>query len=336
MFRRAHNHRRRVDAARAFGERVGSLRRVARLVLQVIASVALAGGLVFGGREAWRWATTSPTFGLRALRVLGAARATEDELVRLGGLALGQNLLLLDCDSVEREIRRHPWVKTVAVTRKLPAGLEVRVVEYQPVALAALGDQLYLVDTDATPFKRVQTGDGIDLPLITGVAREAISSARQESLEALRLGLRALDAYLASETGRAHPVSEVHLEAGAVSLVGDDGSQVLLGEVPAEDAAARAQLDAQLRRLARVRRELVVRGLSAAVIRLDNRVRPSWITVSPRGTVQPEGEAGRKAVLASKSGAGRWGGGGHPQDQGTSGTSGTSAGASERKPRSEQ
>jgi len=52
----------------------------------------------------------------------------------------------------------HPWVDQVHVARRFPRSLAVSVKEHDPVALVALGD-LYLVDSDGRPFKKIQAGD---------------------------------------------------------------------------------------------------------------------------------------------------------------------------------
>jgi cell division protein FtsQ len=55
-----------------------------------------------------------------------------------------------------------------------------------------------------------------------------------------------------------------------VTVVQNDGVEVRLGQ---------GDLPAKLERLARIRKELQSRKLTAEVIRLDNRTRPDWVTV---------------------------------------------------------
>ena len=108
---------------------------VATLLALVVAFVAI----FFGANEGWKWATTSPTFSLRDVQVSGQAEATDVELVRLGGILLGQNLISMDVKSIERSIATHPWVKSVRVTRHLPSRLTIEVEEHRAVALLSLG-----------------------------------------------------------------------------------------------------------------------------------------------------------------------------------------------------
>ena len=105
----------------------------------------------------------------------GQAEATDVELVRLGGVLLGQNLVAMDVRAMERAIATHPWVKSVSVTRHLPSRLTIDVVEHRAIAMLSFGE-LYLVNEDSAPFKRIKPGDAADLPLITGLDREAFAA----------------------------------------------------------------------------------------------------------------------------------------------------------------
>lgn len=312
MFFFPKRNRRRIDVAKKTGEFKAAAKLHAPVALKLAVSVAISAGLVWGGLQGWRWATTSPTFALTDIAVHGATRATDVELIRLGGLVPGLNLVSLDAGGVEREIARHPWVKSVKLTRRFPSRLQVEVVEFQPVALAALGDQLYLVDASAAPFKRVQASEAMDLPLITGVEREALATAREESVKRLARGVEVLTAYAASEASRGQPLSEVHVDADAVSLITAEGQEVLLGD---------GDLDAKLQRLVVARRELAQRKVNAAVIRLDNRVRPGWVTVQVAGA----GLTGSKATLVASKGV--------AAAPGVDRSQGKSSGASERNVR---
>ena len=264
------NRRRRADgaASRAPG---------GRTVLRGLGLVALLAALGWVGLQLDGWAGSSPRFALRNLRVSGLRRATEKELLRLAGVAPGMNLWSLDPAAVSQAMGVHPWVRSVEVTRSLPDTLLLRVEERAPVALAVLGD-LYVVDADGAPFKRVSPAEALDLPLLTGLTREAAEKDPTGTAVRLREALGVADAYQrAFERPR---LSEVQLGEAGFDLVIADGTRVVLG---------RDDLDGQLRRLRRVRDELQQRGLLAAAIHLENRVRPGWVAVQ----VQPGATAPR-------------------------------------------
>jgi cell division protein FtsQ len=263
-------NRRRVDVSERKATASNVLGAVARAGLWVCASAAVIGGIVLGGQAAYGWALTTPRLALTSVSLQGNKRSTEAELVKLGGLTPGQNLIELDPGVVERALAQHPWVRQVEVRRHFPHGVFVRVWEHEPAAMVSLGE-LYVVDLEGEPFKKLQAQDGVDVPLITGVDREAFMSRRDETRAAMRSALEMASAYEESALSHGAPLSEVRLAAGGVTLVtGPQGQEVRMG------AGATAE---KLARLAKVRGELARRGVKAQVIHLDNRRRPGWVAV---------------------------------------------------------
>ncbi len=262
-------NRRRHDAAQKKAAVKGAVRAHGASVGKGLLATLLTVGLVWGGVEVRAWALASPSFQLRQVSFTGLARASRAELVRLSGLAAGQNLFALDVGALERAMHQHPWVREVEVSRHFPAAVAVRVVEHAPAAMVVLGE-LYVLDEVGEPFKRVTPGDGLDLPLVTGVEREEYVKDEAGVRARLRAALEVVRAYGALQPGRHERLSEVRLEGEALVLVTMAGQQVRLGEGEAE---------AKLSRLERVRRELSSRGLAAEVIHLDNRARPGWVAV---------------------------------------------------------
>ncbi|MCY1020916.1 cell division protein FtsQ/DivIB [Pyxidicoccus sp. MSG2] len=267
-FGRARN-RRRQDTAQQKEAVKGAVRSHGPGVLKVLALTLATGLLVWGGVESRHWALTSPRFDLAAVSFSGLQRASRVELLRLAVLTKGQNLWTLDTGALERAMSQHPWVKTVEVTRRFPNRVSVEVTEHVPVALAVLGE-LYVLDEDGEPFKRVTPGDGLDLPLVTGLDREGYVTDPTVARERLRSALEVASAYARLSTDKAERLSEVRMEAQSVALVTASGQEVRLGEGDSE---------VKLQRLARVRRELGTRGLAAEIIHLDNRARPGWVAV---------------------------------------------------------
>jgi cell division protein FtsQ len=262
-------NRRRVDTAQKKEAVKGAVRAHGLPVVKGLLAAALTAGLVWGGIELRAWALASPRFQLQEVSFAGLSRASRAELVRLSGLALGQNLFSMDVPALERAMLQHPWVRGVEVTRHFPASVSVQVVEHTPEALVVLGD-LYVLDGEGEPFKRVTPGDGLDLPLVTGVERDAYVKEPAAVRERLRAALAVARSYAELKPGRHERLSEVRLEGAALSLLTVGGQQVRLGE---------GDTEARLSRLARVRRELSARGLAADVIHLDNRARPGWVAV---------------------------------------------------------
>jgi cell division protein FtsQ len=261
-------NRRRTDVAKKDGD-VAAARAYGPLVLKVLLTTLATAAAAWGLHEAWGWANTSDRFALTEVVYRGLERASGSELSRLAGLTTGINLVALDVEAAERALATHPWVKSVRVLRRFPSRLEIVVEEHMPVALLALGE-LYLVDEDGVPFKRLSPQDGLDLPLVTGIARERFVRERDVALAELSQAVGAAMTYARSSAAARHRLSEVHVEAGEVTIVTEDGVEIRFGDGPLGD---------KLARLERVRAALEDRRLTAAVIRLDDRVRPSRVTV---------------------------------------------------------
>jgi cell division protein FtsQ len=243
---------------------------IVRTVLGVSLAASIAAGLAWTGR---RYMTTSPRFGVADIVVVGNERRAKEDIVAESGITLGDNVFTTDLDAVRAKVLADPWLAEVSLARRLPGTVLVQVVERKAAALVALGDTM-LVTGDGAPFKKIEPGDPIDLPIITGIRPESLTEDRPGTLRTIR---RAMD--LAAEydrgLGRRLPLEEVHVDpAGSFALVvGKAGLELFLGGAP---------FHRKLEQAARVVAELDVRGAKADAILLDNDARPERVTVRMR------------------------------------------------------
>lgn len=258
-------NRRKADAPKVSVD----FRGLGRALLRLLLATSLSAALAAGGFLLWRWARQSPALAIDQISFTGLRRASEPELLKLSGLALGQNLLALDTAAAGRAIEAHPWVKKVSLSRRWPRTLLVEVGEHQPKAVVALGE-LYLLDEEGELFKKLLAPDGVDLPLVTGLEREEYVQAPRRAREKLLLALEVAQAYAQSSLAKQAALSEVRLEDGQLTLVTGAGQEVRLG---------RGDWREKLERLSKVREELARRGMVAEVVHLDNRARPGWVSV---------------------------------------------------------
>jgi len=242
-------------------------RSVADAALRTLAAAAVSAALSLGAWEAYCWATASSAFALREIRFSGLAHAREAELIQRGGLGLGENLFRLDLDRAARAMEGHPWVASAALERRLPGTILASVVEHRPAALVQLGG-LYVLDEEGRLFKRAAPDDGLDLPILTGVSREAWAERAPEQQLRLFGALHLIDTWQASGFSIAS-LSEVRLdEGGGFTVFAHDGTAVQEVRLGSTDVSLKLQ------RLAQIRAALARRGERASRIDLDNPARP--------------------------------------------------------------
>jgi cell division protein FtsQ len=224
---------------------------------------------------AWRGLERTHAFAIRTITFEGLSRATADELLALSPVKPGDHLLLSDVDGMEAALERSPWVRHVEAHRRWPPALLVKVTERKAAALIDLGG-LYLVDGQAEVFKRAAPGDGLDLPVITGISRAEFLARRSAVVPVMAGALALARSWKTAGWDAAVPLSEIHVDPwdGTTIYVGDEGTEVRLGS---------GDLPAKLSRLRQVLAALRADGKKAEVLHLDNRLHPSWVAVRLAG-----------------------------------------------------
>ena len=221
-------------------------------------------------------ATRSDWLRIRTVRFRGLVRATADELVQLSPVKPGDPLLRADLGAAERAMGRHPWVRRVEAHRRWPPSLEVEVTERRAAALVDLAG-LYLVDEEGNVFKRAATGDGFDLPIVTGISRADYLHRRGEAEPLLQGALALARAWRDRRLEGLGQLSEIHLDPG-------DGTTIYVGEEGAQVRLGTGDLPAKLSRLEKVLSALRAEGKRAEVLHLDNRRHPDRVAVRLAGT----------------------------------------------------
>ena len=159
---RTRRNRRRLQAAR---------------VLAVFANVVLLAVLALGGFWLYRKTQEDRRFAVRRIEVTGVANGSRADVERVAGTYRGANLFRLDIERVRADFAALPWVKRVAIEKKLPDVLMVRVFERVPSALLARGGSLRYVDGDGVVFAELSPAVGnAELPLIAGGSPDGIAA----------------------------------------------------------------------------------------------------------------------------------------------------------------
>jgi cell division protein FtsQ len=267
------------------------LARFLALVAPTALALAALVGAAWGG---WALLVDGPALRVRAIRFEGMSRVTERELSELSPVQPGDHLLLCDTDRMAEALAHHPWVEGVSVRRTFPPALVVTVAERRAAAVVDLGG-LYLLDARGRVFKRAAPGDGLDLPVVTGISRDDYVERRSEVEPLLASALALVDLWAARGLERRLPVAEIHVDPnfGTTLYAGDGATEIRLGT---------GELPDKLSRLERVLDALEADGREADVVHLDNRRRPDWVAVQvagrrvpPRAQERPDAAAPERA-----------------------------------------
>ena len=93
--------------------------------------------------------TASKFFNVRAVDVHGTVRASRDDIGRVAANAVEKSgVWNADLTEMKARIEKLPFVKTASVSRVLPDGLRVNIVERVPIAVVKVGSGDMLVDED--------------------------------------------------------------------------------------------------------------------------------------------------------------------------------------------
>jgi len=256
------------------------LRRCAGEALREIGGVIfLTGAIVFVTATlliGYDQILLSPHLRIRETVVKGCKEMTEKDILSLAAVRSPANLLTINRDAVARRIRTNPWVQEVFVGREFPDRLVIWIRERKAVALIEKENGLYLVDGEGAPFKRLETGEESDLPVLTGFIREGIVDEGLVKKSLTLLGdIKGIKG--GPEIGM---VSEIHgNETFGLSLFTDAGLCLQLGFDGYEN---------KLKRLTPVMADLDRKNLKTGFLLIDLND-PAKINVQRRDILEPVG-----------------------------------------------
>ncbi|MBI1948027.1 MAG: FtsQ-type POTRA domain-containing protein [Deltaproteobacteria bacterium] len=263
-------------------ERTAERRRVSTLPARLVWGRALRGAALLGLAALSAVAVVklaalvegSDLLPIKTVTVHGADGARVDEVLAYAAVPVGTPLLAVEPAEVAARVALHPFVAHAAVRRVPPDAVVIDVALRAPVAMLAAGE-LYLVDREANVMKSARAGDGLDLPIVTGLGAADLEG--DAGREALRGALLRIDAHArAGRPGGA--LAEVAFVSGVgYELVLEDALRVRVG-----DDASETQFVDKLGRLDAVLRRLATAGARASFIHLDDDRRPERAAVRLR------------------------------------------------------
>ncbi len=225
------------------------------------------------------WATrkhvvSSDRFGVRTVDVIGTHRRTPDDVRRAAGLEIGANIFSVNLDAARTSLLTDPWIGDATVARRLPDTIIVQVTEREPGAIVALGET-FLSTRAGSLFKKLEPGDPLDLPVVTGLSPDLATQDRDGTAKTIRRAIDLAADYDQSALAGRSPLEEVHVGSdGSMTLVvGKSGLELALGQPPYRK---------KLEEAARVVSDLDKRQVRAEILMLDNEARQDRVVARIR------------------------------------------------------
>lgn len=177
--------------------------RALKVALVILAFIGLAIG--------YRAASSASLFQVRAIDVVGTSRTSAEEIEGLARRAVSRSgVWRADLSALSVELGRLPGVRRAVVTRVLPDGLRVRIIERIPVAVVRTSSGHFLwVDDEGVALGEVKPNDQMPPFFIRGWNEDGTNEAREENTGRVKKYQEALREWQAA--GLTDRVSEISL-----------------------------------------------------------------------------------------------------------------------------
>lgn len=218
------------------------------------------------------YSIASPYFLVREVSVSGNRLLDADQAMDATG-ALGQNVLRLQEDDIERAVATVSAVRSARVVMALPGRLNIEITERTPLVQWQAREGSFLVDRDGVVFSRQQPPTPV--PLVK--EWDGPPMGEGSHVDPAVLGaVETLSMVLPSRAGIQPPWFEYSHSSG-VAIPAQGGPRIVFGD--ADD------LDGKIRALSAIRRHLEEIKARAEIIDLRFKDRPVYVlasTASPK------------------------------------------------------
>jgi cell division protein FtsQ len=230
-----------------------SLKKVLASISRWIGILILLAGVSGALVLAYFAVIRAPYFKIKGVEIAGCKKVNRSELLKKMGITEETNILNLNLGKINREIESIPWVERASIRRRLPDRLVVRIWEHEPRALIHL-DHLYYLNRAGKAFKKIQPGDDLNFPVITGLSKALFFKESPRAKEVVVRVLAVLDFIEQSKAPfDLSQVSEIQVDEG-------DGLSLLVNQGNLKINLGLSSYEEKFRRLNVVREDLEKRG----------------------------------------------------------------------------
>lgn len=177
-----------------------------------------------------------PAFRVREVRVKGAKRYSEEEIVELSGIRLGEEVLSLDLDgAIQKILSNCPYVKSISITSRPSGQVVVKLVEESNV-MYTKQDGLYYSFSESLSVLEVKETDEafsdflfVELPADTAIKKGGRVTFSEENLWAKEKLFSLSDRIRKSPYGDTLTAISLRSERALFYVLGEH-CKVILGE----------------------------------------------------------------------------------------------------------
>jgi cell division septal protein FtsQ len=199
----------------------------AKIVLPLVICICLVVCLGAMGYLSYQRVAASDFFGVRKVEVTGVERASKQNIETLVRTETERSgVLRADLLDLKTKVEKLPFVKLAAVTRVLPVGIRVQIVERVPQAIVVKGGKQVLVDADGETLALAENKEE-SLPFVMlGWDDAKTEKAWKENIERVKIYQKMLNEWrVANLASRVESVNLADLR-DPKAVVADSGSTV--------------------------------------------------------------------------------------------------------------
>lgn len=112
------------------------------------------------------FAMVSPIFNIEKITVVGNSKLTENEVVSLSKITIGENLFRVGKLKTINNIKENAYVESVTISKKIPNSIEITIEERTPTFMLEYGNAYIYINNQG--YMLETTNEKLELPIILG------------------------------------------------------------------------------------------------------------------------------------------------------------------------
>ncbi len=207
--------------------RESAVQGIGRFGIPLLISGILIACIAVFGFTFYRNATDSKFFGVRSIDIRGTDRTAVEDIRRIVASEVEKpGVWNADLGEIKAKIEKFPFVKTVSVSRALPAGIRVDVVERVPAAVVKMSSGDYLVDGEAVLLVKATAADKNFPFAMQGWDESKTEKATPDNIARIKIYKKMLDEW--KQFDLVSRVKEVNLSnpRDPIALIEDSGRPI--------------------------------------------------------------------------------------------------------------